>query len=383
MATQAGTTNLLFLLGNITFIIYQSAGTETTTTMHTVAARLWRIWFSSMAILAATASTLPAQSAKVLAPYPPSQTIRQINWGPKETILRKAHDSDNWPMTWADDGALYTAYGDGSGFEPIIPEKLSLGFAKVTGPPTAFTGENLRAPSLEQRGGGPRGRKASGLLCVDSVLYLWARNATNSQLAWSEDHGRTWTWANWKLAPSFGCPTFLNFGPNYRGARDPFVYIYSPDADSAYTPADRMVLARVRKTQIRERGAYEFLKTIGKDFVMWSSDISERIAVFSHKGQCYRSNISYNAPLKRYLWCQTLPAEDPRFKGGLAIFDAPQPWGPWTTAYYAEDWDIAPGESSSFPTKWISPDGKTLHLVFSGEDSFSVRQATLRLHVSD
>jgi hypothetical protein len=141
-----------------------------------------------------------------------------------------------------------------------------------------------------------------------------------------------------------------------------------------------MVLARVRKTQIRERGAYEFLKAIGNDFVMWSSDISQRSAVFSHKGKCYRSNISYNAPLKRYLWCHTLPAADPRFKGGLAIFDAPQPWGPWTTAYYTEDWDIAPGESSSFPTKWIAPDGKTLHLVFSGEDCFSVRKATLILH---
>jgi hypothetical protein len=48
--------------------------------------------------------------------------------------------------------------------------------------------------------------------------------------------------------------------------------------------------------------------------------------------------------------------------------------------YYTEDWDIAPGESSSFPTKWISADGKSLHLVFSGGDSFSVREARLILH---
>ena len=102
--------------------------------------------------------------------------------------------------------------------------------------------------------------------------------------------------------------------------------------------------------------------------------------MFINKAKCYRSGITYDAPLKRYIWCQTLPAADPRFKGGLAIFDAPQPWGPWTTAYYCEDWDIGPGESSSFPTKWISHDGKELHLVFSGEDSFSVRTAKLLLH---
>ena len=102
--------------------------------------------------------------------------------------------------------------------------------------------------------------------------------------------------------------------------------------------------------------------------------------LFTCQGQCYRGNITYDAPLSRYLWCQTLPGDDPRFKGGLAIYDAPQPWGPWTSAYYSENWDVAPGESSSFPTKWMSGDGKTLHLVFSGEDSFSVRRATIIRH---
>jgi hypothetical protein len=38
---------------------------------------------------------------------------------------------------------------------------------------------------------------------------------------------------------------------------------------------------------------------------------------------------------------------------------------------------VGPGETSCFPTKWMSADGKAVHLVFSGEDSFSVRGATL------
>jgi hypothetical protein len=31
------------------------------------------------------------------------------------------------------------------------------------------------------------------------------------------------------------------------------------------------------------------------------------------------------------------------------------------------------------PTKWISPDGRTIHLVYSGGDSFNVRKATLTI----
>ena len=66
----------------------------------------WRICFPVLALLAATPRPLPAQPAQVSAPYPPSQMTLRIVWAPKETIIRKAHDSDNWPMTWADDDAL-------------------------------------------------------------------------------------------------------------------------------------------------------------------------------------------------------------------------------------------------------------------------------------
>ena len=343
-----------------------------------------RTMLAALAFLAGTDGVTIAQTAQLSAPYPPSQIIRQVNWAPKQTIVRKAHDSDNWPMTWADDDALYTAYGDGYGFEPFLPDKLSLGLAKVTGVPPVFAGENIRAPSLEQRGGGRAGRKASGLLCVDDVLYLWARNATNSQLAWSGDHGLTWRWADWQLTNSFGCSTFLNFGRNYAGAHDEFVYIYSPDTDSAYEVADRLVLARVPKTQIRERAAYEFFSGLNAGEATWSRDLARRDAIFSAAGLCYRCGVTYDAALKRYLLVQpvaTLASRngtgkiDVRFAGGLAVYDAPAPWGPWTTAFFTNQWDAGPGDSASFPTKWMSADGKALYLVFSGDDNFSVRKA--------
>ncbi len=317
------------------------------------------------------------------APYPQSPVIERLTWAPKGTIARKAKGSDNWPLAWADDGNLYTAYGDGHGFSPRVGRKLSLGFAKVSGSPSEFRGENIRSPD-ESIGDGASGTKASGLLMVDGILYLWVRNAGNARLAWSTDYARTWTWSDWKFTQSFGCPTFLQFGKNYAGARDGFVYIYSQDSDSAYEPADRMVLARVPKERLGERRAYEFFVALAADGTPeWTTAIENRGAVFEHPRRCYRSGISYNAGIRRYLWCQTLPeSEDsrgPRFQGGFGVYDAPEPWGPWTTAYFTEEWDVGPGETSRFPPKWTSDDGRKVHLVFSGNDAFSVRRGTIEV----
>ncbi len=317
------------------------------------------------------------------APYPASEIVRDIEWAPADTIRRAADGSDNWPITWADDDHLYTAYGDGWGFEPKVEQKLSLGLARIAGGPADFTGVNIRSETGERRGDGRSGPKASGMLCVDGVLYMLVRNVANSQVAWSSDHSRTWQWCDWKFETSFGAPTFLNFGKDYAGARDEFVYVYSSDSDSAYEPADRMVMARVPKDRIRQRQAYEFFRGLDVAGVpLWTKDIRERGAVFVHPGRCYRTGISYNAALKRYLWCQILPestdSRGPRFQGGFGVYEAPEPWGPWRTAYYTQAWDVGPGETAGFPTKWISQDGRTCHLLFSGNDCFSVRRATLR-----
>lgn len=333
-------------------------------------------------IVAAVRSAVPHSHA----PYPPSEVIVGLGWAPQQQIVRRAEGSDNWPMTWGDDDAQYTAYGDGWGFEPRVSHKLSLGFARVIGDPEDPRGENIRSATGEQLGDGRSGRKASGMLMVAGRLYMLARNAANAQLAWSDDHATTWTWADWRFETSFGCPTFINFGRNYVGARDEFVYAISFDSDSAYQPADRMVLARVPIEGITEQAAWEYFAGLdAAGAPTWSPDVTDRAAIFEYPGRCYRSGLTYCAPLGRYLWWQGLPKgsggtdPDGRFAGGLGVYEAPEPWGPWCTVYFTESWDVGPGESGSFPTKWMSPDGRRVHLVFSGDDSFAVRRAELRL----
>ena len=333
--------------------------------------------------LGSVRSSPPASHVSAAAPrppYPPSPVIKKIAWAPASRIIRLAKGSDNWPVTWADDDRLYTAYGDGRGFRPLTEKKLSLGLATITGRPPDIKGENLRSSSAEQLGGGASGKKASGMIMVDGTLYMAVRNAGNSRIACSRDRGRSWTWTTWTFTTSFGYPAFINFGKNDGGARDGFVYLVSHDSDSAYKPADRMVMARVPKGRLMDRDAYEVFKGLDSGGrPLWTRDVAKRAAVFTHTGRCYRSGITYCAPLRRYLWVQIIPGDDTRFRGGFGVYDAPEPWGPWTTAYFTEAWDVGPGETASFPTKWMSDDGRTLWLVFSGDDCFSVRKATLTL----
>src|SRR5262249_59302981 len=51
----------------------------------------------------------PRAKGSGAAPYPASKVITGLAWVPRESIVRKARGSDNWPLTWADDDHQYTA----------------------------------------------------------------------------------------------------------------------------------------------------------------------------------------------------------------------------------------------------------------------------------
>lgn len=313
-----------------------------------------------------------ARMAATPAPYPPSAVIHGVTFDPEEKIVRQAIDSDNWPITWGDDDAQYTAYGDGEGFEPFLRNKLSMGFAKVTGPPQDFQGTNIRSATGERIGNGANGAKASGMLMVGGTLYMWVRNTSNSQLAWSGDHGVTWQWG-FRFTTSFGSPAFLNFGRNFGGARDGFVYTYSQDGASAYEANDALVLARVPKDRVRDREAYEFFARLdGSGKPVWTKNIEGRGPVFRFAGHCQRVDAVYNPVLKRYLL-----ALGYNHKGAWGIFDAAEPWGPWTTVFHTDYWGLGGTHGYRLPAKWIGPDPDQMMLVFSGvapNDAFCVRR---------
>ena len=225
---------------------------------------------------------------------------------------------------------------------------------------------------------------------VDGVLYLWVRNVGNSQLLWSKDHGRTWK-TGFKLESGFGSPTFLNFGRDYHGSRDDYVYTYSQDGPSAYESDNQLALARVPKNKITDRAAWEFFQRLDEDgHAVWTADIDQRGPVFTYTANCRRSDVVYNPGIHRYLLALAYDAS-----GNWGIFDAPEPWGPWMTVFHnyvaesaanSSPWGIPGTHGYRLPAKWISRDGLTMTLVFSGirlthttYDAFCTRTIQLQL----
>jgi len=56
-------------------------------------------------ILALLAASAIAQEEP---PYPMSTIIAELTWADATSIVHQATGSDNWPITWADDGEQYT-----------------------------------------------------------------------------------------------------------------------------------------------------------------------------------------------------------------------------------------------------------------------------------
>jgi len=328
----------------------------------------------------------------VLAADPPYPVGRyKIEWDSQIYRQGNGVTGDNWPMAWADDDVLYMSYGDGAGFSDR-KDKLSIGFSTMTGHPPDFKGEDIVTNIDTPVGWGPNAVKASGLIMVDKVLYLFVRNykvdgdTKHSRMAWSKDHGKTWEWAAWYFSDTFGCPEFVQFGRNYEGARDNYVYIISQSGKDPYKRDPGIVMARVPRDKVSQRASYEFFAGMDGKQLKWSSDIAARQLIFSDLNGAQRIAITYNAVLKRYfLTTSHNDGGNQTHTPALGVFEAPEPWGPWSTAYYDDTWSDKWTIHHKFPPKWMSPDGKTMWLVFSGTNGspkgpyncFCVRKATV------
>jgi hypothetical protein len=339
----------------------------------------------AVSLLMLTEIAAAQQKGDTEPPYPPSPVIKILTIEPERQSLG---DGDNWPITWADDDNLYTVYCDGKGFGGGSGQG-SMSLARITGAPPYITGENIASPTGHRIGGDVKGRKASGLLSVEGVLYMWVRNlktdGTGSSLAWSKDHAKTWAWADWGF-PEVGYPVWMNAGRNYEAPQDGYAYMYSPDTPSAYKTADSILLARVPKDRMGEKDAYEFFGGPGEaGLARWSSRFEDRKPVFTDPGHCYRPEVAYVPGLGRYLLC-TATSGSPQWCGTdekyLGIFDAPTPWGPWTTVTQVRGWG---SEENRFqpriPANWIGEDGKSFYLLYScfpkGPYRFNVQRCTV------
>lgn len=311
------------------------------------------------------------------APYPLSSIITDVtfDWS---THKEYAPGSDNWPVTWADNDHQYSAWGDGGGFNGTNSDgRVSLGVARIEGSWDNYLGYNVwggKNPENPAQFGG----KSYGILSLQGILYMWvspgsdATNYDEARLASSSDYGATWSKVDWAFTKSddLVLPTILQFGKDYCGSRDDYVYHYAirlkNGSSLSIQKPGQIDLMRVPKDDILNRNVYQFFAGIDDNRnPTWTNDLSARVPVFEDtNGVGWNVSVTYNNGLGRYVLA-TEHTES--MVGNLGLFDAPQPWGPWTTIGYYNNWE---GKGSNFfwnfSNKWTSTDGKDFTLIFTG-----------------
>ena len=318
------------------------------------------------------AAPLRAGEAYRVPPYAHSRVIERIVWE-WDTLQTAAPGSDLWPITWAADGSLFTAWGDGGGFGGSDQDgRVALGFARIEGSPEHFVGMNVNGGKNSRHPASFAGKgKVGGVLAVGNRIYAWL-NTQNGKwpdvdqaLIWSDDAGATWHRADWvfqKGAGNLKPSTFLNFGKAYAGVPDElagYVYLYGQKQGET----TKIFLCRAKTEKLLDRSAYEFWAGLDNDRPRWTADPAKARAVFTDRSGDLAS-VVYLPALRRYLL--TAFHLGP---GQLGVFDAPNPWGPWTTVTYEQHWAgmgiEGQGLTCSFPQKWMSADGQSVWCIFS------------------
>jgi hypothetical protein len=285
------------------------------------------------------------ESVSEKAPYPPSPVIRRAAFA--KEIRRSAIDSDNWPLTWGDDDTQYTSYGDGFGFEPHVEKKLGMGFARITGGPSEYRGENLRSDG-ERTGDGAKS-EASGIRWWTAHCTVGAQRGVRNCCGRGIGARRGNRDSRWNRIRS---PAFLNFGRNY-AARGTFVYTYSQDGPRRTKATTESCWRERRRTASALRLGFASARPGGRPY---GRRTSRAAASSSLSANCQRVDAVYN----RHRPVSLALGYD--HAGGWGLFDAPEPWGPWTTVLHRSGtWrnvDIACRPSGL-------GDGLTMTLVFS------------------
>jgi hypothetical protein len=314
-----------------------------------------------------------------------------------KTTIPVLGDGDLWPSCWSEDGALYTAAGDGWGMDAETRRWSDLTVSRIDGaPPGVLTGEPLaRGDQVASVwSGSDYNRKPTGMVCAGGSLYLAVQDlsldferAPALSISRSVDKGRTWTWD--RSAPMFSKSVFttvmfLDYGQDNSQAQDGHVYAYGLDHNWRFSGAvpdpDRLYLARVPIERVQDRSAWEFFA--GTDVTgkpSWHGDIQARQPVLEDRSRAFiemvvshsawpepmtkiaQGGVFYNRPLDRYIY-----ASWTRFS--WEFYEGPEPWGPWRH-FYSKNFGVYPwseskhgGYAPSVSTKYLSADGRTFYV---------------------
>ncbi len=333
--------------------------------------------------------------------YPASQVIGSVYFE-MATLSELAPGSDNWPVTWAADGNQYTSWGDGGGFGGTnLDGRVSFGVGRIEGGARDYICKNLwGGAGLPQPS---YGGKSYGILALGDTLWLWRGGDASDETLYefrelyrSTDKGVSWQAAGVRFdrgefSDTLGifALTFLQFGRGYAGARDGYVYIYAPRAVSlvwdVHTPGD-VLLLRVARGEIGNKEAYQWFAGVdqsGKP--RWSGEYASAAPAFSDPANgVMRTSVTYNAGLGRYILSTPHVSRYRECDGYLGIYDAPEPWGPWSTVLFANAFELGVVDFTksvffNFSNKWTSSGGRKSVLVYTNQDNWATVESEFHM----
>lgn len=338
-------------------------------------------------------------------------------------------NADTWYPTWAEDNNLYSPWTDGYildnnqsayvTFDNAHPEypcnsleymgrAAATAQAKISGDdPLNLTIENLK-PRIDASPLPYGGRYPCGSLIYNGVWYYGTYSLTNNPnnncngVGWTEfgpfvgfristDYGKTWT--ETKCSPSnplfgenpakakvkIGSPHFVDFGKNMEHSPDGYAYLIAhgstnPMSCNNWIQGDQIYLVRVKPDieNINNQEAYEYYSgksSNGK--AVWTKNFAQIKPLLEWEGYLGCVTATYNPGLKRYLMCITRGHKNFMLNGihvddryDTMILESESLIGEWKIIKYLDRFGPA-AYFVNIPSKFISPDGKTMWLSYS------------------
>ena len=323
--------------------------------------------------------------------YPPSTAIKGVR-----ALTKPARDDatrgDVWEATWADDGNLYAAADDTRGVNRSCNSNLAI--FRLDGTPPDHRVVTVNCMPEYGRLGQKDGLdtwKANGLVSVDGVLYLAVsqhsgagdypdnvQRVFDASIVKSADHGKTWSARPQVGRPMFGTsrfvtPFFVQFGKDYQGATDEYVYAVSNSG--TWNNGNYMILGRVARDRIGRLAAADwefFAAAEGAEKPAWTGRVRDARAVFRDRGFTSMTGMHYLPAFRRFLlmqWAYTnLDAPDAWQHTALSLYEAPQPWGPWSLVHRDADWGNGAGYyNPGLPAKWFEDGGRRAWMTMAGD----------------
>lgn len=329
--------------------------------------------------------------------------------------------ADTWYPSWASDGNLYSPWTDGS--VPRLDGSRESSNSGHGGRPASMTttgqavleGDdplNLKIYSLglaTATAAPYQGRYPCGSLVYDGVWYYGTYCLAPDGLVRYGDRAFNWPWLGpfvgfristdfgrtWKATPhtpdkplfgetgmwgypvKIGAPHFVDFGKNMEHSPDGKAYLVGhgavdPDpkprfGNLSWISGDQIYLLRVTPSieNINDASKYEFFA--GHDAAgqpIWTRDLDKIEPLIDWNNNCGCVTVTYNAPLKKYLMCVT-DGWPTCARMNSYILEADAITGPWRLVTYMKDFGQQ-GYFLNLPTKFISADGRTAWLCYSG-----------------